>query len=225
MASRYLEWLHRDVQPEVPRELTPKEKFYNWWDYHIWYVLTGLALLAAAGYVLWNALGADRVRPDYQIAYIGGEALPEETAAALAGALEALGEDANGDGAVLVQVNQYPTGGGSREERAAAYAADARITADLASRESYFFLLEDPEAFQARFNALQPLDGSNRESAGAGECCLLWAEASGAGELELGEGDQARLGGLYLARRGFWTAKTAENLPACEALWNKLTGE
>lgn len=226
MASRYLDWLHRDVQPEVPRELTKKEKFYNWWDYHFWYVLAGAALLALGGYILWHALGIGQVKPDYQAAYAGTEPLSEEAAAALERILGELGEDANGDGAVVVQLNQYPSGGGTREERTYAYAVNMKILADLEACQSYIFLLEDPEAFQVNFNALQPLDGSNRESAEAGECCVLWKDVPGAAELFSGE-DEAweQVSGLYLARRGFWTERTAENLPACEALWGQLIGD
>ena len=57
MASKYLEWLHRDVQPEVPRELTGKEKFANWWDYHIWHVIAGGILLVILAYLVWHYLG------------------------------------------------------------------------------------------------------------------------------------------------------------------------
>ena len=224
--SRYLDWLHRDVQPEVPRELTKKEKFYNWWDYHFWYVLAGIALLALGGYVLWHVLGIGQVKPDYQIAYVGTEPLTADTAGALTRIFAGLGEDANGDGEILVQLNQYASGGETREERTYAYAVNMKVLADLESCESYIFLLEDPEAFQVNFNALQPLDGSNRESAGAGECCALWGDVPGAAEFFSKEdGAWEQVSGLYLARRGFWTEKTVENLPACEALWGKLMGD
>ena len=82
MASRYLKWKHRDVQPEQAVELTPRQKWANWWDYHKWYVLLGVALLALAIYLGSRALGAGQVLPDYQVAYVGSTALPEETATA-----------------------------------------------------------------------------------------------------------------------------------------------
>ena len=38
------------------------------------------------------------------------------------------------------------------------------------------------------------------------------------------EGEAVRLvSGLYLARRGFWTEKTAAYPEGCAALWEKLT--
>lgn len=232
MASRYLEWLHRDVQPEVPRELTKQEKFYNWWDYHIWHVIAGGVLLAALACLAWHYFGARQAEPDYQIAYLGTEFLPADTVEALESALAALGEDCNGDGEVAVRLNQYTTGGDGGDRQVYAYAVSMRLTADLEDCGSYFFLLEDPEVFQAGTWALQPLDGSGRENAAAEECCLRWEDCPGAAGLDLGayqdphagEGDsQDRLSGLYLARRGFWGKKTVDNPGECAALWDILT--
>ena len=123
MASKYLEWLHRDVQPEVPRELTGKEKFANWWDYHIWHVIAGGILLVILAYLVWHYLGIGQVEPDYQIAYMGTEFLPADTAEALENALAALGEDCNGDGEVTVRLNQYTTGGAGEDRQVYAYAS------------------------------------------------------------------------------------------------------
>lgn len=107
MASAYLRWLHRNEQPEQPLVLTPAQKRKNWWDYHKWHVVLGAAMLAIAGSVLWDASGIGKPVPDYQVAYVGANALPDDTAAALEQGFAALGEDLNGDGKVLVRLNQY----------------------------------------------------------------------------------------------------------------------
>lgn len=80
MASEYLKWKYRDVEPERPVELTKKQRRQNWWHYHKWHVLAGAVLVLAAASWAWNAL--TQVYPDYQIAYVGSSPLPEEDTAA-----------------------------------------------------------------------------------------------------------------------------------------------
>lgn len=152
MASEYLKWKYRDVQPDVPVELTKKQRRRNWWHYHKWHVGIGVIAVLIAGNLVWHA--ATQVHPDYQIAYVGAYPLPEEEAAAWGSRLSALGADCNGDGKVLVQLNQYPTGG-SGDDLMYAAASNVKLMADLDSCESYFFLLEDPEGFQTNYEILQ----------------------------------------------------------------------
>jgi len=155
LASEYLKWKYRDVEPEKPVELTKKQRRQNWWHYHKWHVLIGIALALAAASWAWNAL--TQVRPDYQIAYVGSAPLSEEDAAAWEARLAALGADCDGDGNTVVRLNQYLTSleGASGQEAMFSYAAGVKLLADLDSRESYFFLLEDPEKFQADYEILR----------------------------------------------------------------------
>ena len=44
MASEYLKWKYRDVKPDAPLVLTPKEKRANWWHYHKWTLLSGVVV-------------------------------------------------------------------------------------------------------------------------------------------------------------------------------------
>ena len=83
MASEYLKWKYRDVKPEPAVELTPRQKRANWWYYHKWYVFLGAGALALGVYLTARALGLGQTTPDYQAAYVGSAALPEDTAAAL----------------------------------------------------------------------------------------------------------------------------------------------
>ncbi len=235
MASEYLKWKYRDVRPEEKVELTPQQKRANWWYYHKWHVLGGAALLGVAVSLLCRALGIGEVRPDYQIAYVGASALPEDTAAALEIALSELGADCDGDGRVMVQINQYvrDTGGDAMY----AYASSTKLMADLDSCESYFFLLDDPEGFQEGYQVLRRLDGTNPADGDrdAESCYLLWSDCPVLRDLPLGgytetllgqeiTGDsQELLSGLALARRGFWTEKTARYTPQCDALWTAIT--
>ncbi len=152
MASEYLKWKYRDVRPDKPVELTKKQRRQNWWHYHKWYVALGAAAVLIAASLVWHAV--TQVHPDYQIAYVGAYPLPEEEAAAWVERLSALGADCDGDGKVVVQLNQYPTGG-SGEDAMYAAASNVKLMADFDSCESYFFLLEDPEAFQENYDILQ----------------------------------------------------------------------
>ncbi len=238
MASEYLKWKYRDVRPKEPVELTPKQKRANWWYYHKWYVLIGAVLLLVAGYIVARALGFGEVEPDYQFAYVGSAALPEDTAAALETALAGLGADCNGDGRVVVRLNQYVTGTDAGGDDAMyAYAGSTKLMADLESCESYFFLLEDPESFQENYQVLCRLDKGDPAGHDVQTCTLPWAGCPVLRELELGgyretilgqevSGDsQELLSGLALARRGFWTQKTTRYVDRCDELWNAITKE
>jgi len=152
MASEYLKWKYRDVRPDRPVELTKKQRRRNWWHYHKWHVGLGILAVLAAADLVWHA--ATQVHPDYQLAYVGAYPLPEEEAAAWAERLSALGTDCSGDGEVVVQVNQYPTGGSGGDPMYSA-ASNVKLMADLDACESYFFLLEDPEDFQENYDILQ----------------------------------------------------------------------
>ena len=152
MASEYLKWKHRDVQPDAPVERTKKQRRQNWWHYHKWHVGIGVLAAAIAGNLAWHVL--TQVHPDYQIAYVGTYPLSKEGAAAWEDRLSALGTDCSGDGRVVVQLNQYPTGGNGSDPMYAA-ASSVKLMADLDSCESYFFLLEDPEGFQRDYEVLQ----------------------------------------------------------------------
>ena len=237
MASEYLKWKYRDVKPDEPVQYTAREKRKNWWVYHKWHVAIGLVLALIAGDILYDALGIGQVSPDYQIAYVGQSALPDDTAAALEQAVAGLGQDCNGDGQVAVKVNQYVSGSGSSDAAGYAAAATVTIMGDMEELDSYFFLLEDPDRFQQEYGVLRRLDGTlpaegDRDWAG---CYLAWADCPVLRDLDLGPysakvlgqeiaGDsQDLLSGLYLARRGFWTEKTTAYPEECDALWAVLT--
>ena len=184
MASEYLKWKYRDVRPEKPLELTKKQRRQNWWHYHKWHVLIGVAVVLIGADWGWNIL--TRVTPDYQIAYVGSVPLSEGDGASWETRLAALGTDCNGDGTVVVQLNQYLS---FYEDAMYTAAANVKLLADLDGRESYFFLLENPEKFQADYEVLEEdwfpvADGlylarrafwEDRTAEHMEECGVLWA--------------------------------------------------
>ena len=151
MASAYLKWKYRDVQPDAPAEQTRGQRWRNWWYYHKWHVLIGAALLLIGADWTYHALS--QVHPDYQLAYVGSVPL-EGDGASWETQLAALGTDCDGDGETTVQVQQYLVLPDS-EDPMYTYASNVKLMADLEARESYFFLLEDPERFQESYGVLQ----------------------------------------------------------------------
>lgn len=233
MASEYLKWKYRDVKPREKAELTPEEKRKNWWHYHKWHVGLGVVLAGAAVSLACSILGVGQVRPDFQVAYVGENALPDDTAAAVEAAFASLGEDLNGDGKVVVRLNQYVSASGT--DPGMATAAEVKLMADLMDCESYFFLLEDPEQFQAGYHSLRCLDGSLPEEDDDSAAFLSWDQCPALAGMDLGDYTYQVLGEtvsgsseelvdrLSLARRGFWTEDTCAYPEGCDALWSKLT--
>lgn len=239
MASEYWIQKFKDIKPEEKRQLTKKEMRANWWHYHKWHVAAAIVLLAIVVDVGKAALGIGRVLPDYQIAYVGTAALPDDTVAALERAIAAFGTDSNGDGQVIVQINQYVEADATEDGDNAyyTYASEVTLMADLEDCDSYFFLLEQPEDFQQDYQILCRLDGSLPADGDRDykSCYLNWSDCPVLSALELGSysysvagqtvtGDsQELLSQLSIARRGFWTEKTTDNVDMCNVLWAALT--
>lgn len=235
MASEYLKWKYRNEKPDDKVELTREEKRRNWWHYHKWHVAIGILLVGISASLTLHALGVGQIKPDYQVAYVGENPLPDDTAAAIESVFAGLGEDLNGDGRVTVQLNQYASTGGADAGMAAS--AEVTLMADLLERKSYFFLLDDPDWFQVNYRTLRRLDGSLPEDGNysADGTYLAWAGCPAFAEAELGGYTYEVLGKtvtgssdelvseLFLARRGFWTEDTCQYPEGCDALWERLT--
>ena len=234
--SKYLDWKFRDIQPAGPApERGPREKLANWWHYYKWWVLCGAVLLWIAADLAASALGVGQVQPDYQIAYIGRTALPEQTAAAVTETFSNLGGDANGDGQAVAILHQYLLGADAGDAEYT-YANQVTLMGDLESCDSYFFLLEDDETFQAFQRDYAALaDASGALAEGDGGYSVAWGGCPVLASLDLGGytdevlgrqdggSNQERLAGMRLARRGFWQGRTCDHLDACDALWDTLT--
>lgn len=234
MASEYLKWKYRNEKPREHRELTPAEKRKNWWHYHKWHVVGGVVLVLLAASLLYQVLGIGQIKPDYQFACVTQYALPDETVEALETELAKLGTDQNGDGRVVVYVNQYPL---ANSDPQMVMAIQVKLMADLSESKSSFFLLDDPEKFQRDYQMLCRLDGSLPEDGDLtaegtyylwDDCPVLTGLDLGTYSLELisgetpGDGNEV-MRGLAVARRGFWSEQDAPYPEGCEALWNAMT--
>jgi hypothetical protein len=225
MASEYLKWKARDEKPAPPpRELTKKEKLLNWLHYHRLHLIVAAVLLWILGSMLWNILGIGQTKPDVIVAYIGRDALPEETAQALETALSAYADDRNGDGKAAVELRQYATNRSGDLETAIYYnyAADTTLLADITAGESYLFLVEDPAGVQRAYQIFAKPDGSPPEENDfeAMDKVYRWSDCPVLTDLDV---DQAFWGDLYLGRRCFYEEKQAAEQQGNEALWDRLT--
>lgn len=239
-------WVTKDSQEtyennEPVRTYTKAEKAGNWWHYHKWQVVVVIILLVVAAFIIKDTFF--RAKPDYQVAYVGLQNLPEDTGTALTEALESFCDDRNGDGQVLVQLNQYAVELESGAETTDAYSQMAgitRLSADLSSSDgSYIFLLENPETFQEYTGALRYLDGTipeDGESAKDWENMVYrWTDCPVLTGLDLGTytgytlvddatgNNQDVLGELYIGCRGTWTDKAKEGYAVDDVIWQKLT--
>lgn len=240
MANDYKKWLAKDVEPEAEAaKPSGLAAFKNWWHYHWLHVLIGAIIAAILLDMAANMLHIGEVEPDYQIAYVGANELPADTAEAIERAFEALGQDENGDGQTVAELHQYVTPDADTGTDAAtlAFTASMQLTNDFDDCKSYFLLLEDPDTFQQEYAALAELDGSapaEGDTDGLGKV-YLWSECPAlAGqdlgtysETLLGENfsgeNQSLLGGLYIGRRYFYPeGGTVANLAGCDALWSTI---
>lgn len=236
MANKDWNWKYRDVQPEQPIPLTAKQKVRNWWDYHKWHLVITAVLLAIIVDLGKSVIGVGKMEPDYQFAYVGSSALPDDTVAALQTELAALGEDCNGDGSVTVRINQYVLSDRVDQDAAYAYASEVTLIGDLEACDSYFFILENDETFQADYHVLADRDGMLAEESAGSVCSFRWRDCPVLAGLELGEYTQIILGqeitggsqdlmqNLRIARRGFREWKGCTNPEQYRALWNTITG-
>ncbi|MDD6441052.1 MAG: hypothetical protein PUG71_02920 [bacterium] len=214
----------------------------NWWYYYKWYVICGILLGLVSIQLIGNAFGWFKKEPDIQIAYIGETPLPEDTISAIEKTFSSLAEDYNHDGEVRIQVNQYASGSltdNSAETAEYRQAAELRLIADINDCESYFFLLEDPEAFQKQYQILASADGTCPEATdfSASNKVFIWNTSKVLSEAYLGNyqttlfgqettgSNQELVSSLYLGRRCFYESQKTENAEECASLWNKLKGD
>ena len=223
------------------KNLKFSKNWRNWWYYYKWYIIGGIFLLGTTFQLIGNALGLWKKSPDYQIAYIGKTNLPSDTVSALEQAFSSISSDFNGDGKVIVQVNQYISGNQNPDPdtRYYEYGSEIALIGDITDCESYFFLMDDPENFQHNFQILASSDGScpDEMDRSITDKVIAWSDCSKLSEMKLGTysttilgqnlsgNNQDILSTLFIGRRCFYTESKTENIEKCSELWNSLIGE
>ena len=223
---------------EQKKPYTRRQRLENWFYYHKIWVLAGLVCLWVVGSMLWNVLGIGQTAPDYTISYVGRLELPQDCVTAVEKAVARFGEDLNGDGEVVVRLNQHVVTDNSYADNITySYGAQITVLADITEGESHFFLLEDPVDFQLSFQILANPDGSIPASDDfeALDKVFRWENCPALVSLELGTYEdsyldvtetgeiQNLLKDLYLGRRYYTEGSAPDHLTEYEALWKILT--
>ena len=227
----------KDLTPRKKRAYTRKERWANWWDYNLkWVILIGIAA-AFVGYCFIGQYFLT-THADYNVAVVAPHYLPEATQTALQDALAAYGEDRNGDGKVVVKLNVYTMNFGSDDSDAYLdMAGTTKLSTDIQGVLSSIFILYDPAGFQSTTGTLRYLDGSLPAPDSDDDWWNMvykWTDCPVLAGLDLGEyradtthaqgGDsQQYLSDFYIGMRGAWNTATAENLAGGEELWQALT--
>ena len=231
----------KDLTPRKEKRYTRKEKWANWWDYNLkWVLLIGIAAAFVAYTFIGQYFFVDK--PDYNIAVVAPYYLPDDTVTALQNALAAYGEDRNGDGKVLVTLNVYTLDYSDEDTQteSAAYltmAGTTKLAADVQGGLSSIFLLYDPAGFEESTGTLRYLNGSLPAPDSDDDWWNMvyrWTDCPVLADLDLGAyradtthaegGDsQKYLSQFYIGMRGAWNTATADNLAGGEELWQALT--
>lgn len=214
--------------------------FSNWWYYHKWHVCIGVVLLFSAVDIGKHFFHIGEIEPDYQIAYIGENALPDDTVNQIEEVFSSIGKDCNHDGKIITVLHQYPTLADNSSSDAVYYqkVSSVSLQADLADKDSFFFLLEDPESFEQGYDTLSYTDGSLPSGTAKDyeNMVISWSDSALLKDIDLGTyttellgeketGNSSELiGQLYLARRGFWSEDTCANYEECQQLWKQILG-
>ena len=227
----------KNLPPRKKRTYTRKERWANWWDYNLkWVIILGIA----AAFVAYSFIGQYflTTHADYNVAVVAPHYLPEATQTALQDALAAYGEDRNGDGKVVVKLNVYTMNFGSDDSDAYLdMAGTTKLSTDIQGALSSIFILYDPAGFQSTTGTLRYLDGTLPEAGSDSDWWNMvyrWTDCPVLTGLDLGEyradtthaqgGDsQTYLADFYVGMRGAWNTGTEENLAGGEELWQALT--
>lgn len=222
MRSEYQKWVARNEKPVEKRELTKAEKRANWWHYHKTTVFICIAVILVVAWFIYDTQIDVPATPDLQVAYLGTNALSASDAAALEAALAAQLQDLNGDGQVLVRVNQYLISM-AEDGYMSIVAERANLMADISACDSFLFLMEDPATAQAAYAILAYPDGTEPETIDPVPegLWLAWKDCPALTAL-LPEANQTVFSQLYVGRRVVGASDNCPHLESYVALWEKL---
>lgn len=208
----------RPAAPEKPLTAQEQKKRSraNWWYYNWGIVTVAAMVIVGVAYVAHGLLTT--VDPDYTVAVVTAEALPDEAVQRLQTALADYAEDANGDGAVVVQVNNYTwSADAALTDMNGQMAGATQMNTDLANGESKIWILEDPEGFEQAYDALSEKLGENWKTQ-----LILWSQQSTLSNLDLGSYNTAADGSQTVDVQRRFAGYSVAVFDASDALWQAL---
>ena len=208
----------RPAAPEKPLTAQEQKKRSraNWWYYNWGIVTVAAMVIVGVAYVAHGLLTT--VDPDYTVAVVTAEALPDEAVQRLQTALADYAEDANGDGTVVVQVNNYTwSADAALTDMNGQMAGATQMNTDLANGESKIWILEDPEGFEQAYDALSEKLGENWKTQ-----LILWSQQSTLSNLDLGSYNTAADGSQTVDVQRRFAGYSVAVFDASDALWQAL---
>ena len=198
-----------DLKPRREKQYTRKERWANWWDYNLkWVILIGIAV----AFVAYNFIGQYffTTKADYNVAVVAPNVYT----------LDYSDEETQTESAAYLTM-----------------AGTTKLAADVQGGLSAVFLLYDPAGFEESTGTLRYLDGSLPEPGSDGDWWNMvyrWTDCPALTGLDLGEyqadtthaqgGDsQEYMAQFFVGMRGAWNSGTADNLKGGEAFWQALT--
>ena len=210
-----------DLVPEAPRQYTRREKWKNWWDYNLKWVI--LAVVCVLALVLFLGQATSNTTPDYNVALVSPYAPTEETVTALQEQLARYGTDLNGDGKVTVTVNTYIID--YSDDKAEDYldiATATKLAVEFSTGTSSVFILYDPAGFEQSTSALRYLDGTLPELDNDSDWWNMvyrWTDCPVLAGLDV----DADFSDYYVGVRGVWDEDIAKALAGSDEFWQALT--
>ena len=204
--------------PEKPLTAQEQKKRSraNWWYYNWGIVTVAAMVIVGVAYVAHGLLTT--VDPDYTVAVVTAEALPDEAVQRLQTALADYAEDANGDGAVVVQVNNYTwSADAALTDMNGQMAGATQMNTDLSNGESKIWILEDPDGFEQAYGALSEKLGENWKTQ-----LILWSQQSTLSNLDLGSYNTAADGSQTVDVQRRFAGYSVAVFDASDALWQAL---
>ena len=208
----------RPAAPEKPLTAQEQKKRSraNWWYYNWGIVAVAAMVIVGVAYVAHGLLTT--VDPDYTVAVVTAEALPDEAVQRLQTALADYAEDANGDGAVVVQVNNYTwSADAALTDMNGQMAGATQLNTDLANGESKIWILDDPEGFEQAYGALSEKLGAEWQRK-----LIPWRSQPALSGLELGSYNTAADGSQTVDVQRRFAGYSVAVFDASDALWQAL---
>ena len=208
----------RPAAPEKPLTAQEQKKRSraNWWYYNWGIVTVAAMVIVGVAYVAHGLLTT--VDPDYTVAVVTAEALPDEAVQRLQTALADYAEDANGDGAVIVQVNNYTwSADAALTDMNGQMAGATQMNTDLANGESKIWILDDPEDFEQAYGALSEKLGAEWQTK-----LIPWRSQPALSGLELGSYNTAADGSQTVDIQSRFAGYSVAVFDASDALWQAL---
>ena len=144
-------------------DMTKKQKRQNFWFYYKWHVIIGVLVVLVGGFLIYDLL--DRTEYDYTIGLMTEESVPIDVVSRMETLIAEKGEDLNGDGQVLVHVENYvivPEDGDANDPYVQ-MASMTKLSSDVSTMQSVLFF-SDEKSFEKFQNEESPtfsyLDGT-----------------------------------------------------------------